>query len=225
MNLFLAAAGQTSFWEALWKDISERWFSMDLNNYENLGIGSRQGLLSVRGMVLAMFAGLIVAAVVMMFDKKKLGGAVRAIIAIGALSPETAKTVVELGYMKSPAVKSSLKKGILSRVVHCVERDEYEQAYEAHREAYVAEHGSERGLASLPPFQIDWENHHFYIPDEEHYKAEVRFDSKGANWFSLVIVIIVAVIGAAFTCYFLPDILQFLDNFVGRVIENNSNVL
>ena len=93
MNLFLAATNAPSFWDTLWKELSDRWFAMELNNYENLGISSRQGLLSLRGMVLAMFAGLILAAIFVVFDKKKLGGAVRKIIAEGALSPETAKTV------------------------------------------------------------------------------------------------------------------------------------
>ena len=224
MNLFLSATNEPSFWAELWRAMKDRWFALDLNDYDNLGISSRQGLLSLRGIILAIFAGLVIAAGFSVFDKRRLGGLVRKIISEQAFTPETAQTVGQLGYDRSPAVKESLKKGVLSRVVHCVQRDEYRQAYEEKRRAYVAEHGSDKGFPPMPPFRIDWENHRFYIPDEEHYRADVRFEDHGSGMVAFVLVLIIAIIGAAFTCFFLPEMLQLLDNMVG-ILQGKDKIL
>ena len=220
MNLFLSATNEPSFWAELWRAMKDRWFALDLNDYDNLGISSRQGLLSLRGIILAIFAGLVIAAGFSVFDKKRLGGLVRKIISEQAFTPETAQTVGQLGYDRSPAVKESLKKGVLSRVVHCVERDEYRQAYEEKRQAYVAEHGNDKDFF-MPPYRIDFENDHFYIPDEEHYRAEVRYDHEGSGWRAFVLVILVAIACAAAVCFLLPDMLQLVDNMIGILSESD----
>ena len=61
----------------------------------------------------------------------------------------------------------------------------------------------------------------FYIPDEEHYRAEVRFEEKGSGWRALVLVILVSIVGAALVCFLLPDMIQLVDNMIGILSEND----
>ena len=223
MFLF-ASATEPSLWEELWASIKARWFVVDMGNYENLGINGRQGLVTMRGVILGLFVGLIIAAAFSVFDKKRLGGLVRKIIREQAFTPETAQTMAELGYDRSPAVKNSVNRGVLSRVVICVEREAYEKECAAAREQYVAEHGSDDGYTAPPPFRINWTAHHFYIPDEKHYSADVRFDDKGSGLRAFVLVLIVAVLGAAFACFFLPEMLQLLDNMI-EILKGKDKIL
>ncbi len=61
------------------------------------------------------------------------------------------------------------------------------------------------------------ENDRFYIPEDKKYAAEVRFDTKGASWRSVVLVCIVAVVGYFVIMAFLPQILTFLDGVIGSI--------
>lgn len=203
-----------TLWEELWAYFEEKYFSVNMGNYEHLNLG-KGTLLNVRNIIVGLFIGIIIASAISAFDKNHLGGLVRKLIHEECLHPEKAKTLAELGYLRSPAVRGSLKRGsVLSRVVHCVEKEAYDRDMQAAREAYIAANGSEKGFTP-PPFHMDFQTAHFYIPDEEHYRAEIRFEKKGSDWRSFLLVVIVSVIGIALVCFLLPDILQLLDNMIG----------
>ena len=54
----------------------------------------------------------------------------------------------------------------------------------------------------------------FYIPEEKKYAADVKFEAKGANWLSFILVTVVSVVLCAFLTYILPDIIKMVDNFI-----------
>ena len=138
------------------------------------------------------------------------------------LWPDKAQTLSELGFLRNGGVKASLRSpNKLGKIVRCVEKDEYEQKVEEARAAYVAEHGNDKDFF-MPSYRIDFENDHFYIPDEEHYKAEIRFEEKGSGWRAFLLVVIVSVLGAALVCYLLPDMLQLVDNMLDIMSDNSK---
>ena len=214
LSALMLAAEEQSFWEELWTAIEERYFTVNAGQYENIQINS-SSFLSLQIIVIGIFIGIILSTVFITYDKRKLGGFVRQVIAEGCLSSEKAKTLDELGYLKDASIRGNIRRGgVLSRVVRCVERDKFYEDMEFMRQKYVEKHGSDKGFCELE-FKIDLETAHFYIPDEEHYRAEIRFDKKGTGWRSILLVTVVSVIAASAVCFLLPEMLQFVDNMIG----------
>jgi hypothetical protein len=220
-KLFLWTSGEPSLIEELWAYFEGKYFSVDVGRYEHISIGSGS-LVTLQKIILGICVGLIVAAAMVCYDKNRLGGFVRRIVKEQALWPEKAMTLAELGFDRCGGVKASLRsRNKLGKIVRCVERDAYDAGVEQARAAYEAEHGSSEGFF-MPEYRLDFENDHFYIPDEEHYRAEVRFDNKGSGWRAFVLVCMIAVVGAALVCFLLPDMLQLVDNMIGILTENDK---
>lgn len=219
----IAATGGTSFWDEI-RQIFETWYaSLDASQYEHLGFGTGS-MISIPIIVIGICIGLVVAAGFACYDKNRLGGFVRALVRAECLSPEGAKTLDELGYGRGAGagIRGSLKHGtVLRRVVRCVERETYDADVEAARLAYIEKTGSEKGF-DFPLFVMDFDTAHFYIPEEEHYRAEVRFEQKGSGWRAMLLVVLVAVAVAALLLFFLPEILQMLDNMIGMMAEDQA---
>ena len=214
---------QPSLIEELWNYFDDKYFSTDMTQYENLNLGTGS-LVTMRNIVLGLFIGIIIAAAMACFDKNVLGDFVRKIVYEECFSPETAKTLYELGYARNTAVRSNLKRGTkLGRIVRSVERDAYERDTAAARAAYIEKHGSDKGFSS-PAFKLDVSTAHFYIPDEEHYRAEIRFEKGGSGWRAFLLVLVVSVIGVALVIFLLPDMLQLVDNFIG-IFNDKNNVI
>lgn len=170
-------------------------------------------------MIVALFVGAIIGSVASLFNKRVLGDFVRAVISEGCSSPESAKTLGELGFLKNSAVRSSLRSnGMLGRVVRCVEEDSYEAEQAELRgiiELRAAEDGGEVEPYRALPYKRNLNTAHFYIPAEKSDAAELRFSKKGTNPVVLVIGIIASVLLLWVVLRILPDLLQMLDNLVG----------
>ena len=220
LNRFLSSSGDPSLIAELWAYLEDRYFSVDAGRYEHINLGTGS-LLSMQGMILGLFVGIIIAAGVACYDKNRLGAFVRALVKEQCLWPEKAKTLYDLGFMKNSGVKASLRSpNQLGKIVHCVEKEAYEKQVEEARAAYVAEHGNDKDFF-MPAYRINFDNDHFYIPDEEHYRAEIRYENQGSGWRAFVLVVLVAIMGAALVCFLLPDMLQLVDNLIGILSENN----
>lgn len=219
-KLFYSSTGEPSLLQELWEYFEGKYFSVDTGRYEHIDLGSGS-LITLQRIVLGLFAGIIIAAGFACYDKNRLGAFVRKIVQEQCLWPEKAQTLYELGFMKNGGVKASLRSpNQLGKVVHCVEKEAYEKQVEEARAAYVAEHGNDKGFF-MPDYRINFDTDHFYIPDEEHYRAEIRYEEKGSGWRAFILVVIVSIIGAALVCFMLPDMLQMVDNLIGILTEND----
>ncbi len=213
-------SGEKSLLEELWEYLEGKYFSVDAGRYEHIQLGTGS-LVTLQSVVLGLFAGIILAAGLACYDKNRLGAFVRKIVQEQCLWPDKAKTVGELGFDRNTGVKASLRSpNQLGKIVRCVEKEAYDKQVQEAREAYVAEHGNDKDFF-MPPYRIDFENDHFYIPDEEHYRAEVRYDHEGSGWRAFVLVILVAIACAAAVCFLLPDMLQLVDNMIGILSESD----
>lgn len=200
------------------RELFDELFALDLGSYDNIGFTSTT-FTGVRGMIVALFVGAIIGSVASLFNKRVLGDFVRAVISEGCSSPENAKTLGELGFLKNSAVRSSLRSnGMLGRVVRCVEEDSYEAEQAELRgiiELRAAEDGGEVEPYRALPYKRNLNTAHFYIPAEKSDAAELRFSKKGTNPVVLVIGIIASVLLLWVVLRILPDLLQMLDNLVG----------
>jgi hypothetical protein len=224
LNKFLySSTGEPSLLQELWEYFEGKYFSVDAGRYEHLNIGSG-GIVTLQRIVLGLFGGVILAAIFACYDKNRLGAFVRKLVKEQCLWPDKAQTLYELGFLRNGGVKASLRSpNKLGKIVHCVEKEAYEKQVEEARAAFVEKHGSDKDFY-MPAYRIDFENDHFYIPDEEHYRAEVRYEETGSGWRAMILVIIASIIGAALVCFLLPDMLQLVDNMLD-ILSGNDRYL
>ena len=192
--------------------LSERYFSIEFGVYENFSLSAEAGA-TARNLVLALALGFIAAFLITAYTRVVLGGFVRSVIKAECSSPATAKTLYELGYFRSGAIRSALTRGAALRMVvrYCTA----EEREAARTESPVAEGENvpecpERRVGE----KIDFTKDAFYIPEELRYRAEIRFDSKGSGWLPVVIAIVATVVISSVLCWLLPDLVQFTDNLI-----------
>jgi hypothetical protein len=148
--------------------------------------------------------------------------------------PEKAKTLDELGLSDSRIIKFFLNGTTLSKAVRCVEEDEYyglkyipyihedysgtksEDVEENEREArkndaYTVSINTPRKLR----YKRDPGKDHFYIPERKKYHASVRFDIKGTNPLSLLILAAVYIVLGLIFIRIFPSLLKAIDTAIG----------
>ncbi len=220
METATAGEGEPSLWEELWNFIVENYFTVETGRYENISVGT-SALVNLQTLVWGVCIGIVVAAAIAFYDKNRLGAFVRQIGRKQCLWPDKAMTLAELGFARNGSVKQSLRsRHKLGRIVRCVERDKYNEQVEAARADYIEKNGSDKDFF-MPAYRINFEEDHFYIPDEEHYRAEVRYDNKGSGWRAFLLVVLVAIVLAVGLCFLLPEMLQLVDNLIGILSEND----
>jgi hypothetical protein len=166
-----------------------------------------------------MVLGIIFASYLVIFNRRVHGDFIRSLINDDCSTPEKAKTLAEIGYLKNSAVRGALRSGNTYRgIVRCVEAEEYYTAREQARgeyEARVAASGEKAPAFSSPEYHYDFTKSHFYIPEDIHFTATRRFEKKGTGALTAVTITVISIVLFWAILKFLPDILQYIDNFVG----------
>lgn len=178
--------------------------------YENLVFYNR--IMTLKIVVIAMWAGFIIAIAVGFYIKDYLGRCVRRLIKNGATSEDKAMTLRELGYTKFFPLACHLKDGkSLRRFVSIA--NESEAVTTAHSSPKAKKI---RSLLALPEDKkvYGFEKIKLYIPEEKKYGADVRYEKKGSNPGTFIFLAIIMT-GLAILVYFLAgELLTMLDNFI-----------
>ena len=213
INRFFTALASTTeeptLLEELWEYFSKKYLTPNYGDYENISIDNG-GIVTTAMVIVAGFIAVMVGASAMIFTKRVLGRLVRRLIKSEALSPESAKTLDEISLGKSLAMKLFINRMTLAKAVRCREEDEYygidgtdESAPDAYKRSLVT------------PAKLRYKRNpskdHFYIPEEQKYRASVRFDKKGTNPVMLVILAIVYIAIALTIVKILPSLVGFAD--------------
>ena len=218
----LSDASEMPLWKELWQYFKETYLSFDPTLYENLGIAGGGHIFNLPQMVIMMLIGVIIAAFATMFNKRVLGDFVRVMLQHEANSAENAKTLEELGYLKNSTIRGALRHNVsLRRVVHCLEEENFSKEVEEQRAAYEARRADDPSLPAFiePTYKMDVNTSHYYIAEKDKYMADIKFEKKGTNWFSFGIVLACCIILLFAVLFLLPDIFQYMDNFVGMFKE------
>lgn len=183
-----------SFWEKF-----VEFFSPKLGQYDNFEI-NQTSFVAIQYVIIGIFFGIILASLSALYNKRVLGGFIRALIKRGATSPEAAMTLSELGFSKNPFVKYSLSRGYTLKRSVC--RIDTEEAAEG-----AAAKSDRDGLDGA----------RFYIPEEKKYAMENKFEAKGTNWLTFALTVIISLVLVGATVLFLPEILRFADNLINLI--------
>ena len=140
---------------------------------------------SLEKVIICFLVGAVIALLMAYFNKRAVGGFVRALLKKGCADESTALTLSELGYGKAVYLYSALKNpdSGLRRVVSIVDKDGRITSEE---------------LKEL----------RFYVAEDNRYRAEVRYDGKN-NTLPIVIISAAVLAGVAYLCIkYLPKLLE-----------------
>lgn len=174
--------------------------------YEHFSFG--HPIVSLQAAICAIMAGVFLAAVYLWIKRRVLGRFVRALDAAECHSPDSAKTLEELGFSGNLPVARSLKSGTLSRVLSSVEKDAYDQAI---RDA-LRDGRPRRAKEGPADCRTGKKTDHFYLSADTRASVLSRFEEKrGDGWLSLVLCAVVCAVIAALLLRLVPGLLQLLD--------------
>ena len=222
-----SAEAEMPLWKELWLYFYDTYYGNSVY-YPNLGVDTT-AMTNIKNLILAFCIGLSIAAFGAVYNKRVLGKFVRRILKEECLSPESAKTLSELNTMQNYAIRNAVRKSVnLRRVVKCAEEEEFLAEQEKKREEHEEKRKENPSLPKFKEekFEIDTENDHFYIPEDMKYMADVKFESKGTTLLGAIIFTVIMIIVFFVAVFFLPDIFELLDSFVGGFSGNsNGNIL
>ena len=155
---------------------------------------------TVQTVILAFCIGILLASLYMLYQKLVPGNIIRAILKAEAHTPEAAKTLTELRLDKNPLYRFELRRNaVLKKMVLCTSEQETGEG-EAESEKAESAAKEER----------------FYIPEEDKYRAEVRFDKKGNGVVGLVVTAALTVALAILLIKLTPAVLGMVDNLLKK---------
>lgn len=160
--------------------------------------------ISVMGIIVAFFVGFVLASLWTIYDKKYLGGFVRKLICSESTTPDSAKTLYELGFDDKLGVRWCLKHGsTFGRWVVCVERDDVQTD---------GEYFQDSGKIETKKHKPDIDTAKFYIPQEKVDEARAKFSDKGANFIGVLAVVLLLIAAVVVLAIFLPKLISLLQN-------------
>ena len=216
LNLNKDASEPPTLIEELWEYLSEKYLTLDIAQYDNLNLElGNGGVINLSWAIMALCFGMVLAAIFGVYEKRGLGEFVRKLLYEECYTPESAKTLYELGYRKNAAVRGALRRGSLSKVVVCVQKQKYDEQIALKRAEYEQNATKDSPPFRSVPYKINYETDTFYLPKDASYAAEMRYNKRGSGIGAIAIAVAVALLLTLFIIFILPDMLQLLDNFVG----------
>ena len=225
INLLLAE--DLTLWQILWQYFVDFFIYPENIVLDNLNL-PLDTMVTVRNIIVGMFAGVIIASLMALHTKNVLGAFVRKLLGDEVFSEEKAVRLAQTGYVTNFSVRNALKKGRTLRcVVCCREEEEHKRAMEAARLEYESKKSEDATLPAFVPtaYVVDPDADHFYIPEEKKYQAEMRFENKGTNWVVFLGIIILVVVLFCALMLLIPEILGLIDSLAGMFDGVPDNVV
>lgn len=158
-----------------------------------------------------LFIGICLGAFATVFIRVKLGELIRALIAKGACSPETAQSLEDLGLKNKFFIRNALKKRSSLRHVVSI----------AHKSSATAagdnEETQETAVDTDPNAKIDVDSYNYYISDENRTRAEAVYDNTGSTIAVAFLTVILALAVAILSMYLIPNLIQMLENMIENI--------
>ena len=211
----VSALSAGAVFSELWENFYNSFIASE-NTYEHIDMN---GTVPIQWVVIAIFVGIAIAAVAAVIEKRVHGAFVQKLIDDGCLSAESAKTLPELDFADKLLIRYSVAKSVnLRRVVRCRE----EEKFDADNLEVALRYGEMRKENPKLPktfkprsFKVRPDEHHFYIPEELKYTAEIKFDRKGTSLKNTVVSLALIVVALVVVILFLPSVLNLVDGVVG----------
>ena len=154
---------------------------------------------SVPIIVLSMFLGAVLAALISLYHKKVLGAFVKFLIDSGADSEENAIRLDATSFSKNVFVRGAIRRGIVYKRVL----------------SSVAPEGVTPGKSLREKREFVLQSS-YYIPEDLKFRAENLFLKRGTTVLSAVIGLLLCLIIAAVSLFVIPNLVQMFNNLFSR---------
>ena len=176
-------------------------------------LNTNNPMVSLELIVWSIFVGIVIGAAASIYNKRVIGSFVRALIQGGATMPDSAMTVSETGFRRNLFVRMSLRRGgALRKLVYCAN-----EPAEIPAEKVSA---LRRFFAFSNEFheKLDMNAAKFYIPGDLTARAEIRYEKKGTDLFSLLITVLVFLVVVYISLKFIPELIGMLDSLITEIV-------
>jgi hypothetical protein len=135
----------------------------------------------------------------------------------GIPAPEEPETEAPVDPEKKETTEPATAKAPATETPETVEEALVAEAAALSQSISAIEGGKRRKAGKRAEYRYDFATDRFYIPESIIYSAEIHFDKKGTNPLIFAFVLVAAIIFAALVCFFLPELLKMIDNFIGQL--------
>lgn len=194
--------------------IDRKFFTPNFGTYEKLTFFNNPTMFKT--IVIGIYIGLIVASLITFYNRRVLGGFIRKLDSEGALSPENAKTLAELGYDKNRFIRLSLRHGYSLRRVVSYAFKKTDDGSETNGENLI-------NAATLGQ-KIDLSGDRFYLPEEKRDVTVSRFRTKGSGPLSVILITVLGLVAVVLIFKIAPVIVKLLDSAL-KGLSNEPDVL
>lgn len=184
---------------------------MLLDIYTNFSF--QNSTMSLALIIWGLYAGMLIGGILSVYNKRYLGGVVRALLEGECLSPDQAKTLGELGLSSKWGLGRALQDGKVLRKCVAVANEE---------ECRLAR-PQKKWVSSLRRFftgsaqgkhKLDINQARLYVRNEKKYHAEVRYTKKGTSPIFILVGGILLLAIAILATIFIPELLTMIDNMI-----------
>lgn len=174
------------------------------------------------GIILTVIYGCFLAAILISaYCSGAHGDLIGSLCDMKADSPETARTLEELGFSKNLLIQRELRnQTVVARYLCCVEEEAYyrsaaENANPVGRESVADSAVQEaKPKKGIPPYRHTFSAEHYYLREDRRLAAETRFCSKRSSATALILGIVGLTVGYLLLLRFLPELFSLLDSFL-----------
>ena len=179
LNLLTIVEEEESKIRLIYEKIRDFFFASD--TYEHFSTASRMS--SLRIFITALLVGVFAFVVVFSVKKRAAKRFVDAVNKFENYTPESAKTLAELGLEQDKGVISALERGGLSRLVSSVEGDEYNEKNFSSKPSRVAEKAEkaekkQKKKMTPPPYKADPQKDRFYLSEKKALSLQSIYGGK-----------------------------------------------
>ena len=147
--------------------------------------------MTLASVIWPLIAGVVIAVIVVFVVKRTTGRLVKALLDQKADSPETAKTLGELGFDRKPALRYSLRpNATLRKLVMTVPAD-----------------GEGKPITGET---------RLYIPEDKAYRAETSYNPDGTSLLLLLLLVLMLLLAAAAVMTLVPLLVEWLSSALFR---------
>lgn len=176
LNLLTIVEEEESKIRLIYEKIRDFFFASD--TYEHFSTASRMS--SLRIFITALLVGVFAFVVVFSVKRRAAKRFVDAVNKFENYTPESAKTLVELGFEQDKGVISALGRGGLSRLVSSVEGDEYNKKNFFSKSSPEAEKAEKKQKKKItpPPYKADPQKDRFYLSEKKALSLQSIYGGK-----------------------------------------------
>ena len=159
-------------------------------------------VLSIPTVVWSVFAGVVIAVIAVVYNKRVIGSFVRFLLKSGAVTEETAIRLSDTDYRKKRTIRSAIAHNYTLRKYLC---------YAEEKEAENAEKPPQAEKKKARPSKETILSRRYYIPEEKTFAAEELYSAKGSNPVAIGILLLVLLAIAILCLFVIPYVVGLFE--------------